>query len=67
MLGPMRTLIRAFVVFSVAAASTACLVSAPPMAQADPVATTALVLKVVDGDTVDIRGWTVHTVVATLD
>jgi hypothetical protein len=37
------------------------------MAQADPVATTALVLKVVDGDTVDIRGWTVHTVVATLD
>jgi hypothetical protein len=24
-------------------------------------------LKVVDGDTVDIRGWTVHTVVATLD
>ena len=57
----------AFVVFSVAAASTACLVGAPPMAQADPVATTALVLKVVDGDTVDIRGWTVHTVVATLD
>jgi len=34
---------------------SACPVSAPPVAWADPVAATAIVLKVVDGDTVDIR------------
>jgi micrococcal nuclease len=51
----MRTLIRAFVVCGVAAATTACGVSSPPIVRADPVATTALVLKVVDGDTIDIR------------
>jgi micrococcal nuclease len=54
MLGPMRTLIRVFVVCSVAAATPACAVSSSPMVRADPVGTTALVLKVVDGDTVDI-------------
>lgn len=54
MLEPMRTLIRAFVVCGVASAASACGVGAPPMVRADPVATTALVLKVVDGDTVDI-------------
>jgi hypothetical protein len=53
-LEPMRTLIQVFVVCSVAAAST-CLVSSPPMVRADLIATTALVLKVVDGDTIDIR------------
>jgi micrococcal nuclease len=39
----------------------ACSVIADSVAHADPVATTATVLKVVDGDTVDIvddvRGW----------
>jgi hypothetical protein len=43
----MRTSIRGFVVCSVAAAMSACLVSSPPTVRADPVATTALVLKVV--------------------
>jgi micrococcal nuclease len=47
-------LIRALVVCGVAAATTACLISSPPLARSDPIATTALVLKVVDGDTVDI-------------
>jgi micrococcal nuclease len=55
MLATMRTLIRVFVVCSVAAASVACSIGSPRMAGADPVATTALVLKVVDGDTIDIR------------
>jgi micrococcal nuclease len=51
----MRTLIRAFVACSVAAVASACLVSSPPIVRADQLATTALVLKVVDGDTIDIR------------
>jgi micrococcal nuclease len=55
MLEPMRTLIRAFVVCGVAAATAACSISSPRIAGADPVVTTAFVLKVVDGDTVDIR------------
>jgi micrococcal nuclease len=50
----MPTLLRAFVISTAAALVSACLVSTPPTARADPVATTALVLKVVDGDTVDI-------------
>jgi micrococcal nuclease len=50
-----RTLIYALVVCSVAAATTACGVSSPPVVRADPVATTVLVLKAVDGDTIDIR------------
>lgn len=55
MLEPMRTLLRVFVVCSVAAVTPACLVSTPSMVRADPPATTAVVLKVVDGDTIDIR------------
>jgi micrococcal nuclease len=50
----MPTLIRVFVVSSAAALVSVCLVGSPPKARADPVETTALVLKVVDGDTVDI-------------
>src|SRR6478752_3450800 len=50
----MRTLTR-FVAAVVAAAMVpACSVIASSVAHADPVATTATVLKVVDGDTVDI-------------
>ncbi|WP_110314585.1 hypothetical protein [Mycolicibacterium moriokaense] len=45
----MRTLIRLLFVCCVAGVVSACLVSAPPMVRADPVATTAVVLKVVDG------------------
>jgi micrococcal nuclease len=55
MLEPKRTLIRAFVVCGVAVVTAACSISSPRIAGADPVVTTALVLKVVDGDTVDIR------------
>jgi hypothetical protein len=47
MLELMQTLIRGLVVCSVAALMPARLISAPPMVQADPVATIALVLKVV--------------------
>ncbi|MDT7722995.1 MAG: micrococcal nuclease, partial [Mycobacterium sp.] len=53
MLAPVRTLFRGLVVCSVVAVS-ACLANSPPMVRADPIAATALVLKVVDGDTVDI-------------
>jgi hypothetical protein len=59
-LSPCERRSAGFVVCSVAAAMSACLVSSPPMVRADPVATTALVLKVVDGDTVaivDSHGW----------
>ena len=51
----MRTLIRLLIVCSVAGVVSACLVGSPPKVRANPVATTALVLKVVDGDTIDIR------------
>jgi micrococcal nuclease len=51
----MRALGRAFIVCSVAAVVSAFLVSSPPMVRADQLATTALVLKIVDGDTIDIR------------
>jgi micrococcal nuclease len=51
----MRTLIRLLIVCSVAGVVSACLVGSPPTVRANPVATTALVLKVVDGDTIDIR------------
>jgi hypothetical protein len=47
MLELMQTLIRGLVVCTVAAVMPARLISAPPMVRADPVATTALVLKVV--------------------
>ena len=49
----MRTLTRFVAAVVTAAAVPACSVIAAP-AHADPVATTATVLKVVDGDTVDI-------------
>jgi endonuclease YncB( thermonuclease family) len=52
-LAPRRSLIRTLLACGLAALVSACLVSTPPTARADPVATTALVLKVVDGDTVD--------------
>ena len=54
-LEPVRTLIRVLLVCSVAAMVSACLVASPPKVRADPVTTTALVLKIVDGDTIDIR------------
>jgi micrococcal nuclease len=54
-LEPVRTLIRVLLVCGVAATVSACLMCSPPTVRADPVATTALVLKVVDGDTIDIR------------
>jgi micrococcal nuclease len=50
----MRTLLRALLVCIAAAAMFTGPISSPPTVQADPVATTATVLKVVDGDTVDI-------------
>jgi micrococcal nuclease len=50
----MRTLIRALAVCSAAAVLPACVISSPPVVRADSEATTALVLKVVDGDTIDI-------------
>jgi len=46
--------IRVCVVGAVAAAATASSIS-PPMAAAEPVNATAVVLKVVDGDTIDVR------------
>jgi hypothetical protein len=49
-LSPCERRSAGFVLCSVAAAMSACLVSSPPMVRADPVATTALVLKVVDAD-----------------
>jgi micrococcal nuclease len=51
----MRTLIRVLLVCGLSAMMSACLVSSPPTVRADPVTTTALVLKIVDGDTIDIR------------
>jgi micrococcal nuclease len=50
----MRTLTRFVAAVVVAAVVPACSVIASSVAHADPVATTATVLKVVDGDTVDI-------------
>ena len=50
----MRTLTRFVAAVVTAAAVPACSVIASSIAHADPVATTATVLKVVDGDTVDI-------------
>jgi micrococcal nuclease len=54
-LGPMRTLIHVLLVCGIAALASACLVSSPPTVRADPVERTAVVLKIVDGDTIDIR------------
>jgi micrococcal nuclease len=51
----MPTLLRAFVVFTAAALGWVCLVNTPATVHADPIATTAFVLKIVDGDTIDIR------------
>jgi hypothetical protein len=50
----MRTLTRFVAAVLTAAVVPACSVIASPVAHTDPVATTATVLKVVDGDTVDI-------------
>src|SRR6478672_5754854 len=50
----MRTLTRFVAAVLTAAVVPACSVIASSVAHADPVATTATVLKVVDGDTVDI-------------
>ena len=50
----MRNLTRAVAAVLVAAQLSACSIPPSPAAHADPVATTATVLKVVDGDTVDI-------------
>ena len=50
----MRTLTRFVAAVVTAAVVPACSVIASSLAHADPVATTATVLKVVDGDTVDI-------------
>ena len=50
----MRTLTRFVAAVVTAAVVPACSVIASSVAHADPVATTATVLKVVDGDTVDI-------------
>jgi micrococcal nuclease len=50
----MRTLTRFVAAVVTAAVAPACSVIASSVAHADPVATTATVLKVVDGDTVDI-------------
>src|SRR4029077_14916071 len=50
----MRTLTRFVAAVVTAAVVSACSVIASSVAHADPVATTATVLKVVDGDTVDI-------------
>jgi micrococcal nuclease len=50
----MRTLTRFVAAVVTAAVVPACAVIASSVALADPVATTATVLKVVDGDTVDI-------------
>jgi micrococcal nuclease len=50
----MREKLNLGLVSAIAAASTALLLSAPTVG-ADPIAATALVLRVVDGDTVDIR------------
>ena len=49
----MPTLTRFVAAVATAAAVPACSVIASSAAHADPVATTATVLKVVDGDTVD--------------
>jgi endonuclease YncB( thermonuclease family) len=50
----MREKLNLGLVSAIAAASTALLLSAPTVG-ADPIAATALVLRVVDGDTIDIR------------
>jgi micrococcal nuclease len=50
----MSTLLRLFAVCGLAGMMSTCLVT-PPTVRADPVATTAVVLKIVDGDTIDIR------------
>ncbi len=50
----MQTLTRLLVVAIGAAAVSAGLGCSAPMTRADPVATTAVVLKIVDGDTVDV-------------
>jgi endonuclease YncB( thermonuclease family) len=50
----MRTLTRFVAAVVTAAVVPACSVIARSVAHADPLATTATVLKVVDGDTVDI-------------
>jgi len=47
-------MIRSFLVCIAAVTMPACSIGAPPTVRADTVTTTALVLKVVDGDTVDI-------------
>jgi micrococcal nuclease len=52
-LEPMPTLLRVFVVCGLATMMSACVLSAPPTVRADTV--TATVLKIVDGDTIDIR------------
>jgi micrococcal nuclease len=54
-LEPMPTSLRVFIVFTAAALGWICLVNTPATVQADPVAATAIVLKVVGGDTIDIR------------
>lgn len=52
--GPVRTSFRLLIACLAVFAASADLLAGPPPVRADPVATTALVLKVVDGDTVDV-------------